>query len=44
MQIKEEYYRKIEDFCDKVEIEVPDRKDIEALQKIMERMKRMGVL
>lgn len=44
MQIKEEYYRKIEDFCERLEIEVPDRKDHKALQKIMERMKAMGIL
>ena len=44
MQIKEEYYRKIEEFCERVEIEVPDRKDHKALQEIIERMKTIGLL
>ena len=44
MHLKEEYYRKVEEFCESIEIEVPDRKDTEALKKIIERMKRMGLI
>jgi DNA replication initiation complex subunit (GINS family) len=44
MHIKEEYYRKVEEFCERLEIEVPDRNDHVALEKILERMKTIGLI
>ena len=44
MHLKEEYYRKVEEFCEKLNIDAPDRNDKEALQKIIDRMKRMGLI
>jgi len=44
MELKEEYYIKVLDFCKSLNIEVPDKKDTEALKEIIKRMKSVGLL
>jgi NifB/MoaA-like Fe-S oxidoreductase len=44
MKIKDEYYIKIQDFCKRVNIDVPGRNDTKALEEVIKRMKSIGLL